>query len=153
MTLSRVFADLAPQWALGGAVGGAVIGLALPLWVVGVRGLLHDRAVLDRWVMEVTTRLRTALEEWVAGRVLAAETALGRAAAERDAAESARADDVVARIDRQIREHLLAGARAGAVRDRQAPVILRALAEVRDELHRLDRCEAAKYGLLNRSCE
>ncbi len=153
LTLSRVFADLAPQWALGGAVGGAVIGLALTLWVVGVRGLLHDRAVLDRWVMEVTTRLRTALEEWVAGRVLAAETALGRAAAERDAAESARADDVVARIDRQIREHLLAGARAGAVRDRQAPVILRALAEVRDELHRLDRCEAAKYGLLNRSCE
>ncbi len=143
LTLSRVLADLAPRWAVGGAVAGAVIGLALTLWVVGVRGWLHDRAVLDRWVVEVTTTLRAALEEWVAGRVLAAEAALGRAAAERDAADSARADDVVAGIDRQIREHTIAGARAGAVRDRQAPVLMRALAAVRGELDRLNRCKAA----------
>ena len=114
-------------------------GWRLTLWVVGVRGLLHDRAVLDRWVVEVTAGLRTAMEEWVATRVLAAEASLGRAAAERDAVDGADMDEALARIDREIREHAVQRARAGAVRDRRAPVIARALAALRDELAALNR--------------
>ncbi|KDF00138.1 hypothetical protein Y900_014610 [Mycolicibacterium aromaticivorans JS19b1 = JCM 16368] len=138
LTLSRVFAGLAPQWAVGGVLGGAVIGVALTVWVVAVRGLLHDRAVLDRWVVEVIGRQRTAVEEWVAARVLAAEASLGRAAAERDAADHARTEDTIARIDREIREHATAGARAAAARDRHVPVIESALAAVGHELDALN---------------
>jgi transposase len=104
--------------------------------VVGVRGLLHDRAVLDRWVIKITTGLRTAMEEWVAVSVLAAEASLGRSAAERDAVEAADMDEALARIDRDIREYMVQRARAGAVRDRRAPGIGRALAAVQAELDR-----------------
>ncbi len=134
LTLSRLFADLAPRWTVAGAVGCAVLGVALTLWLVGVRGLLHDRAVLDRWVAEITTGMRTAMEEWVATRVLAAESALSRSAAERDAVEGTRAEESVARIDREIREHTAARARALAARDQRAPTIIRALSVVRAEL-------------------
>ncbi|MGY4710639.1 hypothetical protein ACXDF8_13950 [Mycolicibacterium sp. CBM1] len=134
LTLSRLFADLAPQWAVAGAVGCAVVGVALTLWVITVRGVLHDRAVLDRWVAEVTTALRTAMEEWVATRVLAAESALSTAAAERDVRERARTDDLLARIDREMREHAVAHTRAVAVRDERAPAVIRALTMVRAEL-------------------
>ncbi|WP_431234637.1 hypothetical protein ACQ856_08865 [Mycolicibacterium psychrotolerans] len=143
LTLSRVFADLAPQWAVGGALGGAAIGVALTVWVVGVRGLLHDRAVLDRWVVQVIGRQRTAMEEWVATRVLGAEASLGRAAAERDAADRALTEDTVARIDREIREHVTAGARAVAARDRQVPVIESALVVLREELEALNTSKQA----------
>ncbi|MCV7344751.1 hypothetical protein [Mycolicibacterium rhodesiae] len=143
LTLTRVFADLAPRWAVGGALGGAVIGVALTVWVVGVRGLLHDRAVLDRWVVEVISRQRTAMEEWVATRVLGAEAALTRAAAERDAADQSRTEDAIARIDREIREHASAGARALALRDRHVPVIESALAAIRDEFDALNTAEQA----------
>jgi len=136
LTLSRLFADLAPQWAIGGAIGGAVVGLAAALWVVGVRGLLHSRGVLDRWVTEITTALRTATEEWVATRVLAAEAAWGRAAAERDALEGAHMEEAIARIDRDIREYGVQRARAAAIRDRRAPAIESALIAVRAELNR-----------------
>jgi hypothetical protein len=139
LTLSRLFADLAPQWAIGGATGGAVVGLAAALWVVGVRGLLHDRAVLDRWVTEVTTGLRTAMEEWVATRVLAAEASLGRAAAERDAVEGADMEETLARIDREIREYGVQRARAAAIRDRRAPAIERAVVALREEIAALNR--------------
>ncbi|BBX10565.1 hypothetical protein [Mycolicibacterium aichiense] len=143
LTLSRVFADLAPQWAVGGALGGAVIGVVLTVWVVGVRGLLHDRAVLDRWVVQVVGRQCTAVEEWVGARVLAAEASLGGAAAERDAADHARTEDTIARIDREIREHATAGARAAAARDRHVPVIESALAAVREELGAIDTAKQA----------
>jgi hypothetical protein len=153
LTLSRLFADLAPRWAVGGAVGGTILGLAVTLWVVGVRALLHDRAVLDRWVVEVTAGLRTATEEWVATQVLAAEASLGRASAERAAAEGADIEEAVARIDREIREHGVQRARAAAIRDRRVPVIEKALAAVRADLDELNRRKAPNYGLLNRSCE
>ena len=153
LTLSRMLADLAPQWSVGGAIGGAVLGVVLTLWVVGVRSLLQDRAVLDRWVVEVTGRVRTAMEEWVGRSVLAAEASLGRSAAERDAADSARTAESVARIDREIREHAVAGARAAAARDRHVPVIESALVAVHEELDALNRCKGPNYELLNRSCE
>ncbi|WP_319436058.1 hypothetical protein [Mycobacterium sp. RTGN5] len=136
LTLSRLFADLAPQWAVGGAIGGAAVGLTATLWVIGVRGLLHDRALLDRWVIKITTGLRTAMEEWVATSVLAAEASQGRAAAEHDAVASADRDEALARIDREMREHTVQRARASAVRDRHAPGIGRALVAVQAELDR-----------------
>jgi hypothetical protein len=48
----------------------------LTMWVVGVRGVLHDRAVMDRWVGEVTATLRNCGEEMVARRLLEVEIAV-----------------------------------------------------------------------------
>ncbi len=117
LTLSRLLADLAPQWTVAGVIACAAVGVVLTLWVVGTRGLLHDRAVLDRWVAEVVSGLRAGLEERVASRMLAAESALGVAAAERDSEDSARLDQTVAAIDREIHQHASARARAVAERD------------------------------------
>lgn len=139
LTLSRLFAGLAPQWAIGGAIGGAAAGLAVTLWVVGVRGLLHDRAVLDRWVVEVMTGLRTTMEEWVATRVVLAEAVLGRATAERDAADSAEMEETVARIDREIREQGAQLARDSAIRQRGVPVIESGLVAVDANLDEVNR--------------
>ena len=134
LTLSRLLADLAPQWTVAGVIACAAVGVVLTLWVVGTRGLLHDRAVLDRWVAEVVSGLRAALEERVAARMLAAESALGLAAAERDSEDSGRLDQTVAAIDRDIQQHASARARAVAERDLRMPALTRALAVVRAEL-------------------
>ncbi|WP_299564590.1 hypothetical protein [uncultured Mycolicibacterium sp.] len=74
-----------------GLVLGALLGLAVTAWVVRLRGLLRDRAVLDRWAAEVLGDLRAAAEELVATRVVAAETAgaAALAAAEARAAPAA----------------------------------------------------------------
>ncbi|GAY18781.1 hypothetical protein [Mycobacterium sp. shizuoka-1] len=153
LTVSRVFADLAPRWAVGGAVGGAILGVVLTAWMAGLRAVLHDRAVLDRWVVEVVASVRAALDEWVAVRMLAAEAELGRAAAERDAAAAAQADETLAGIDRDIRTEVAAAGRATRARDLRAPAIARALAAVRDEREALNRGKGSNYALLNRSCE
>ena len=84
--------------------------LLVTVWVVGIRGLLHDRAVLDRWVTDVAATLRSTVEERVATRVLAAETALTSDLAARDEAEGATAADRVAEIDAELREHAVATA-------------------------------------------
>jgi len=123
-------------------VAGGLVGLLLTVWVVGIRGLLADRAVLDRWVTDVTTTLRSAGEERVATRVLAAETALSTELAVRDEADSATAADRVAEIDAELREHAIATARAAAVRDRRLPPLWRALDAVREELYGLAGAEA-----------
>ena len=134
LTLSRLLADLAPQWTVAGVIACAAVGVVLTLWVVGTRGLLYDRAVLDRWVAEVVSGLRAGLEERVATRMLAAESALGVAAAERDSEDSARVDQTVAAIDREIRQHATAQARAVDERDLRMPALARALSAVRAEL-------------------
>lgn len=132
LTLSRLLADVTPGPAAAAICAAAGVGLTA--WVVGTRRLLQDRAVLERWVGEVLTGLRAALEERVATRVLVAESAFGGAAAERDIATGARIDDRVADIDRQIREHTAERTRALAARDRQLSAISRALAAVDAEL-------------------
>jgi hypothetical protein len=134
LTLSRLLADLAPQWKVVGVIACAAVGVVLTLWVVGTRGLLYDRAVLDRWVAEVVSGLRAALEERVATRMLAAQSALGVAAAQRDSEDSARMDQTVAAVDREIHQHASARARAEAERDLRMPALTRALAVVRAEL-------------------
>jgi hypothetical protein len=135
LVVTRLFAGLAPGLTIAGLVTGGLVGLLLTVWVVGIRGLLHDRAVLDRWVSEVTATLRYALDERVATRVLTAETALTSELAARDEAESATAADRVAAIDAELREHAIATARAAAVRDRRLPPLQKALGAVRDELY------------------
>lgn len=135
LAVSRLFTGVAPGLAVAGVLAGAAAGLAVALWVVGIRGLLHDRGVLDRWVADVTATLRSAAEEAVATRVLAAEAAL---TAELAAVEEADADSAAVRIadiDAELREHAAATARAAAVRDRRLPGLLRVLEAVRAELY------------------
>ncbi|HET6734035.1 hypothetical protein [Mycobacterium sp.] len=135
LVVTRLFAGLAPGLTVAGLVAGVVVGVLLMVWVVGIRGLLHDRAVLDRWITDVTTALRSSAEERVATRVLTAETALTSELTARDEAESATAADRIAAIDAELREHAIATARAAAVRDRRLPSLQKAVAAVHEELY------------------
>jgi hypothetical protein len=134
LTLSRLVADLAPGLTVAGAVACAAIGLALTVWVVGTRGLLRDRALLDRWAGDATAQLRSALEQLVATRVLGAESSLTAALGEQDEVESARVTEQVSVIDTELREHAVVGARAAALRGREMPTLQAALEAVRAEL-------------------
>jgi hypothetical protein len=142
LAVTRLFTGLAPSLTIAGLVAGGVVGLLLTVWVVGIRGLLHDRAVLDRWVTDVTATLRSAVEERVATRVLAAETALTSDLADRDEGESATAADRIAEIDAELREHAVATAKAAVVRDRRLPPLQQALDAVRAELYGAGLVEA-----------
>lgn len=134
LAVSRLFAGLAPGLTIAGLAAGGVIGLLLTVWVVGMRGLLSDRAVLDRWISEVTSTLQSTLEERVATRVLAAEAALTAEVAGCDEADADAAAQEVAEIDAELREHAAATARAAALRDRRLPPLQKALDIVRAEL-------------------
>lgn len=133
LTLSRLLADLAPGLTPAGATGCAAVGLTVTVWVVRARGLLHDRALLGRWVTELTAGVRSAAEELVALRVLSAESALTTALARRDAADSARAAERIAELDDE-RRRLAAAADAALLRDRDRLELSRALAAVSAEL-------------------
>ncbi|TFV55704.1 hypothetical protein E4P42_21660 [Mycobacterium sp. PS03-16] len=135
LAVSRLFAGLDPGLTVAGLVAGAAAGLAVTVWVVGIRGLLHDRGVLDRWVVDVTTALRSAVEETVATRVLAAEAELTRQAAEKDLADAEAAAARIDGLEAELRQHAVATARAAVLRDRRAPALQRALDTVRDELY------------------
>ena len=135
LAVTRLFAGLAPSLTIAGLIAGGLVGLLLTVWVVGIRGLLHDRAALDRWVGDVTATLRSAVEERVATRVLAAETMLTSDLAARDEVESATAADRVAGIDAELREHAIATARAATTRDRRVPTLQQALDAVCAELY------------------
>ncbi|NKZ10591.1 hypothetical protein HGA11_06335 [Mycolicibacterium septicum DSM 44393] len=135
VAVSRVLAGAAPRLAVAGLVVGAVVGLLLAVWVVGTRGLLHDRAVLDRWVGDITTTLRSAVEELVGTRVLAAESVLTAELAAREETEAAAAAEKTAAMDAELREHAVATARAAAQRDRRIPPLQRALNAVRADLY------------------
>jgi hypothetical protein len=135
LAVTRLFAGLAPGLTIAGLIAGGVVGLLLTVWVVGIRALLRDRAVLDRWVADVTAALRSVVEERVATRVLAAETALTTDLAAHDEVESATAADRVADIDAELREHAVATAKAAAVADRRLPPLQQALDAVCAELY------------------
>ena len=134
LTLGRLVAHLAPGLTAAGAAACAAIGLALTVWVVGTRGLLRDRGLLDRWAGEATGLAQCAAEELVATRVLSAESALTAALAEQDEGESTRVAEEVSVIDTELREHSVVGARAAALRGREMPALLAALEAVRSEL-------------------
>jgi hypothetical protein len=132
--VSRLFAGLAPGLTIAGIAVGGVIGLVLTVWVVGMRGLLSDRAMLDRWVGVVIGLLQAVVEERVATRVLTAEAELTADVARRDEADAETAAAQVGEIDAELREHAVATARAAALRDRRLPPLQRALDTVRAEL-------------------
>jgi len=134
LALTRVVADLAPGLTLAGMAVGVAIGAAVGFWVVSIRTLLHNRAQLDRWTGDVTTSLRSAVEQMVASGVLVAEAVLNTELAARDEVENTRVADQVSVIDGELREHAIAAARAAAVRDREMPTINAALEAVRAEL-------------------
>ena len=134
LTLSRLFADLAPGLAVAGAAVCALVGLAVTVWVVGTRGLLHDRAVLDRWVGEVIAAARAAVDQLVATRVVAAEAMLTSALADQDEDARQRLTEDLTGIDAKLREQALARAQAAAARDGAVPAVLQALTVVRREL-------------------
>lgn len=140
LTLSRIFADLAPGLTAAGAAVCVAVGLAVTVWVVGMRGLLHDRAVLDRWVSDVTAALRATVDQSVATRVLAAETTLTVSLAEQEEARSAVLTRELTAIDTELREHASAKARAAAASADRTPVLQRALDVVRAELCAADEC-------------
>jgi hypothetical protein len=138
LTLSRLVAGLArrlnPGLEIAGAVGCVAVGLAVTLLVVNIRGLLRDRALLDRWAGDLTSSLRSVVEELVATRVLAAESLLSTALIARDEAENAQVAERVSAIDTELRAHAVAAARATATRDREMPAVIAALDVVREEL-------------------
>ncbi len=76
LTLGRLLADLAPAWTAAIMAASLLTGIGLSGWVIRARGLVAERAALDRWVTEVTAGLRTAMEERVVMQMLAAETAM-----------------------------------------------------------------------------
>jgi hypothetical protein len=134
LMVTRLITGLAPGLTAAGLAVGGAAGLALTVWVVGIRGLLHDRAVLDRWLTDVTARVRTAAEERVATRMLTAESALGAALRSVEQEESAAARARLTAIDDELRDHTLRTARAAAARERRLPALTRALEAVRNEL-------------------
>ncbi|BBX75360.1 hypothetical protein [Mycobacterium shinjukuense] len=142
MSLSRLVAGAAPRLAPGlapalvaaGIVACVVIGVVVTAVLVRIRGLLHDRAALDRWVGEMTAALRSVTEQLVASRVLVAESVLSTALSARDEAEHARVAEQVSAIDGELRAHAVAAARAAALRDREMPTVQAALDAVRAEL-------------------
>lgn len=138
LTLSRLVADVAPGLTAAGAAAGMVAGLAITVWVIKTRGLLHDRALLDRWAGDMTTSLRSVVEQLVASRVLVAELALSTALAVRDEAEHTQAAGQIGSIDAELREHASAAARAAVERDREMPMVKAALDAVRAELGERD---------------
>lgn len=75
VVMARVAARLAGVLAVGGTVAAVLAGLAVTVWVVRARALLHDRALMERWVADAVAMLRTEVEDRVSARLLAVETA------------------------------------------------------------------------------
>jgi hypothetical protein len=98
----RLLSSVAEGLDVMGPVLGALLGLAVTVWVVGVRGLLHTRAALDRWVVEAGAAARFSGEARVAARLLAAEAALATASAEREQISAAQTAMLIAAIDAEI---------------------------------------------------
>lgn len=134
LAMSRLVADLAPAYTAAGLVVGAAVGLAAALWIVSIRGLLHERAVVDRWVTDSTTVVRMVAEQLVATRVLHAETVLTAEDAELDATRAAAFADQLTNIDAELQEYALDGARAAAHSHRALPILRRARDAIRAEL-------------------
>ena len=138
LTLSRLMsgpaARLGPTLSIVAAVTCVAIGLAVTVLVINIRGLLRDRALLDRWAGDVTSSLRSVAEELVATRVLVAEAVLSKAVLAQDEVENAEVGEQVSVIDSELRAHAMAASRAAAARDREMPTVLAALEVVRAEL-------------------
>ncbi len=134
LTSSRLFADLAAGFTAAGTAACLMVGLAVAIWVLRTRSLLHDRAVLDRWITDLVAAARSTAEELVALRVLAAEETLTAALADRNEAAAEQLADRIGGLDAELAEHAAAAARAAAAREQELPALRRALDAVRAEL-------------------
>jgi hypothetical protein len=94
----------------------------------------RNREPLVNWVFEVVAALRSAVDEHVAERVRAAETAWTAELAARDEAGAAELAAQRAAVDTELRERALAAARAGVLRTRDLPGLRAAVDRVRSEL-------------------
>lgn len=99
----RVMAALAPWLSAAAQVAGALIGLLLTWWLVSTRELLHDRAVVDRWVCDLVGALRGVAEDRVAARLLDAEVHVGAVLEVGAAEESEGLAQRIALIDAELR--------------------------------------------------
>jgi len=136
VAVGRVFAGIAPDLIVGLPVVSALTGFAVMMWVVRTRGLLRDRAVLDRWVGELIATVRPTLQGAVTAQLLAAESAGAAAVAERARVADAQLRRQLSRLDEQVRRAEREAARAAAERDRRAPQLRRSLADIEDRLRR-----------------
>ncbi len=146
LLVSRLFAGLGAGDSAAGLVAGGAVGLAFTGWVVRSRGLLQYRAMLDRWVMEVTGMCRSVVEERIATRMLAAEAALST---EHVAGVDGRRRAVgrrIAAVEAELAAHADAVTRAEAVRDRETPSLRRALKTVREALAEQEPVESSVTG-------
>ncbi|MEU9805720.1 hypothetical protein [Mycobacterium sp. NPDC050853] len=134
LTVSRLVAYARPGLALVGLAVGLVAGACIAVWLVAVRGLLHDRAVLDRWLGDTMGELRGYLEQWVAARVLEVETRLNADLVEIDERENDKLAARVGQIDTALREAAMNTARATALRNRDLPSVHKALTKVAERL-------------------
>ncbi len=146
VVVSRLFAGLSPEPTVAGMAASAVVGLAVTVWMVRIRALLHDRAVLDRWVSAVITAVRSAAEERVVTRMLAAEAALMSAHIGRADAQRLAAGQQIPGIDAKLRDLASATARAEAARDRELPSLQRTLEAIREALPKLKSPESFVTG-------
>ncbi|MDF2828413.1 MAG: hypothetical protein K0R01_1696 [Mycobacterium sp.] len=76
----RLLAEVAGGPVAAGVLGGALVGVVVTVWLIAVRNLLHTRAVLDRWAVDVAAAVRSHCEAVVASRLLTVEVALVTAA-------------------------------------------------------------------------
>ena len=121
-------------YTAGAAAAGGLVGLAIALWVARMGRSRRQREMLDRWVDDIITELREAVERLVPARVPPAGEALASELTEVDEAAAARLADRVSAIDVELRDHGLAAARADTRRTRDLPALKSALHAVRSEL-------------------
>lgn len=134
LAAGRLLAALVPGQTAAALAGGAVFGLALTAWVVGIRGLLHERAVHERWIAEVTAALRASAEQRVAICILAAEAVFHReliAAGER---ERARLAGRIGAVDAELAALVAEAAVAAERSERELPILLAEAAALGAEL-------------------
>ncbi|MGH3724868.1 MAG: hypothetical protein ACRDUS_12200 [Mycobacterium sp.] len=144
LTVSRLVAYARPGLALVGLIVGLAAGACIAVWLVAVRGLLHDRTVLDRWLGDTMGELRGYLEQWVAARVLEVETRLNADLVEIDERENDKLAARVGQIDSELREAAMNTARATALRNRDLPSVRKALTNVTERLDAMGRSDENK---------
>ena len=74
LAASRLLAGAVPAGSAVGVVAGVALGVALTAWVVRTRGLLHDRALMERWAAEVVTTMKWHADAVITERLLDRES-------------------------------------------------------------------------------
>lgn len=118
MAVSRLLAGLAPGFTVAAVAVGGLAGCALTAWLVMTRGLLHRRAVLDRWVSETVAAFRAHAEDVIAGALLTAEAGFTAELGALDDAEASALAPHLGAIDDEIRRLTLGAGGEGREAER-----------------------------------